>query len=616
MSKMRWVLGLAALAALLAAAPDGARARQERRPELSEEFHQSYPLSAGGRVSLSNINGDVRVTAWDRDEVKIDAVKRAYKQERLREAEIRVSAEPGHVAVETKYPEYRYHRDSERSREDNPASVEYTLTVPRGARLREIKLINGSLDIEGVSGAVDASSINGRVTAKGLTGRVNLSVINGTLEAAFDRLAEGGSVTLSSVNGPVSVTLPSDANAVLRASTVHGAISNDFNLPVRAGEYVGRNLEGRLGSGGADVRVNNVNGTVQLRRANDNRAPSPVTNLLSETRGRKDFEGDEDGDEEAGEAEREAREELRKDEAERAREIREAVREAREAAREGERAAREAAREARQEVKENLMEHSSAEGAHGRRLMERESNSIAVSGSPAVHVETFDGSVSVHAWDKPEVAYTAIKRAAGEREMKGIRVVSSGGGSGEVRVRAEFDKSQASEYVERDGRVVSFNSGASVELDVYVPRNSALFVSSGDGRIRVEGVSGELTVNTGDGSIDVSGGAGRLRATTGDGAVRVADFEGEADARTGDGRITLDGRFRKLSARTGDGTISLTIPADASFTIETDAESVVNDGFAVSQDPGEGRVRRWRVGSGGEVFSLRTGDGHVILRRR
>src|SRR5882672_1249134 len=49
--------------------------------ELTEEFHQTYPLNATGRVSIENINGGVRISVWDQNVVKVDAVKRAYKKE-------------------------------------------------------------------------------------------------------------------------------------------------------------------------------------------------------------------------------------------------------------------------------------------------------------------------------------------------------------------------------------------------------------------------------------------------------------------------------------------------------------------------------------------------------
>src|SRR2546421_4177635 len=661
----RLMLGLMLLATLSLTAADSTRA-QSSRPEVTEEFHQTYPLTADGRVSLTNINGDVRVAAWDRNEVKVDAVKRAYTQERLKEAKINVEAGPNSVNIETEYPDYNWSRN-DYERHENPASVEYTLTVPRGSRLEDISLVNGGLTIEGVAGSVHASSVNGRVVARGLTGTVTLSVVNGRLEATLDRLNDSGTVSLASVNGPLVVTIPSDSNATVRASTIHGQISNDFNLPVREGEYVGRDLEGRLGQGGARVRLGNVTGSITIRRANDNRPLSPAVNLLSETRSREDY-----GDDDARDAAREAARAARDAEREAAREAREAQREADrerrdaqtgaeserqeaerekaeakaevereraeareeaereraeadrerqreilEAQREAGRAAREAAKAEKDALKESIKDgiKGSINDGDSRRQIERESNSFNITGAPRVRVETFDGAIYVHAWDKAEVMYTATKRASDEREMKGIKLSAQGSG-GEVTLRADFDKSFARVYREQGGRVVSFNSNASTEFDVYVPRSATLFVSSGDGRLRIDGVGGELDLRTGDGSIDVTEGRGRLHAETGDGRIRVENFDGDAEARTGDGRITLDGNFRSLAARTGDGTISLSIPEGANVTVETNAESVFNDGVAVAESPADNRVRRWRIGSGGQVLTLHTGDGQIILRRR
>jgi DUF4097 and DUF4098 domain-containing protein YvlB len=643
MLKKHLTLSLFLLAALALTAADAGHAQS--RPEVTEEFHQTYPLAAGGRVGLSNINGSVKVVAWERAEVKVDAVKRAYTQERLSEAKIKVDAAPSHVRIETEYPEYRW-SDHDGERHENPASVEYTLTVPRGAIIDEIDLINGGLNIEGVAGSVHASSVNGRVVASGLTGAVNLSVINGRLEASLDHLNESGTVSLSAVNGPLVVTIPSDSNAVLHADTVHGQINNDFNLPVREGEYVGRDLEGRLGQGGAHVRLSNVNGSISIHRANDNRPLSPATNLLSETRSREDFEGNSDAAEaarDAREAAREATEEAREAVREAEREKREALteterdrrdaereradaerdanREIEEAAREAALAAREAEKVSKVIIKENLKDqikdgvYDGIRDSNSARQIERESKTYNVTGAPRVRVETFDGAVTVHTWDKAEVMYTATKRASDEREMKGIKLLAQAAGV-EVTLRAEFDKSFAHVYHEHDGRVTSYVSNATAEFDLYVPRNSTLFVSSGDGRLRVDGVNGELDLHTGDGSIDVTGSRGRLRAQTGDGRIRVENFDGDAEARTGDGRVTLDGNFRSLDARTGDGAIALSLPDGVNATVETDAESVFNDGVAVAETTNEQRVRRWRVGSGGQVFMLRTGDGQVILRRR
>jgi hypothetical protein len=248
----------------------------DHRGAMTEEFHQTYALTADGRVELDNINGPVHITGWDRNEVKVDAVKYADTKERLDEAKIEIDSRNSSLSIRTKYPEHDQNWNW--GSHNNPASVEYTLTVPRAARLDEIKLINGSLDITGVSGEVNASCINGRLEAHNLAGRARLSTINGRLDARFDQLA-GHSVELNSVNGSVDLTIPSDSNAEVEASTVSGSIDNDFGLHVNHHRFVGHDLRGELGSGGTHIRLSNVNGRVEVHHAQDGRAVSPVKDL-------------------------------------------------------------------------------------------------------------------------------------------------------------------------------------------------------------------------------------------------------------------------------------------------------------------------------------------------
>src|ERR1041385_6456736 len=58
----------------------------------TEEFHHTYPITADGRINLQNINGDVHIATWDQNQVKVDAIKRAYDEEGLKEEEIRIEA--------------------------------------------------------------------------------------------------------------------------------------------------------------------------------------------------------------------------------------------------------------------------------------------------------------------------------------------------------------------------------------------------------------------------------------------------------------------------------------------------------------------------------------------
>ena len=253
----------------------GARA-SDHRGAFTEEFHQTYALTPDGRVELDNINGPVHISAWERNEVKVDAVKSADSKERLDDARIEVDSSAGRLSIRTKY------RDHDLTfswgSHHNPPSVEYTLTVPRTVRLDEIKLINGSLDVTGISGEVHASCINGRLDAHNLSGRAELSTINGHLDAKFDQLS-GSSVELKSVNGSVALTIPSDSKAEIEASTVSGGIDNDFGLHVNNHRFVGHDLRGELGNGGPRIKLEDVNGRIEIRHASDGRALSPAKDL-------------------------------------------------------------------------------------------------------------------------------------------------------------------------------------------------------------------------------------------------------------------------------------------------------------------------------------------------
>ena len=253
----------------------------DRRGAFTEEFHQTYALTPDGRVELDNINGAVHISSWDRNEVKVDAVKYADTKEGLDEARIEVDSGKDYLSIRTKYRDHDLTFDW--GSHNNPAGVEYTLTVPRAARLDEIKLINGSLDVTGVSGEVRASCINGKLQAHNLSGRARLSTINGRLDARFDQLA-GSALELNSVNGSVELTIPSDSKAEIDASTVSGGIDNDFGLHVNRHRYIGHDLRGELAGGGTRIELKNVNGRIEVRHAEDGRALSPVKDLSHQDR--------------------------------------------------------------------------------------------------------------------------------------------------------------------------------------------------------------------------------------------------------------------------------------------------------------------------------------------
>ncbi len=628
-----------------------ANAAQDAR----EEFHQTYPLSANGRVSLSNIAGTIRVIAWERNEVKVDAVKTAYKPERLAEARIEVEASADALRIKTKYPDgNRNFYSGGRNREDSAATVEYTLSVPQGATLNSIQSVSGDIVIENVAGEVTAASVSGEVTARGLRSTGKLTSVSGTVEMTVTDAVTPTSLTLSSVSGAAQLTLPSDANADVRGSSVSGTVRNEFNLPVRVGNYVGRDFAGRLGTGALRVRLDSVSGTVILRRANDGKTPQLVTNLAPGRDSDLSPAEAEDAQHDFAEAQKEfqeaqqsflaaqqawaaaqrspnaevrraAQEEFRAvqeawDEAQRGlqeaqRELQNAHRDAqREAARAQADAAREQADAAREQANEARAQADEARASrtrdnYGPRLTERDERVFPVTGTPTLNLRTDDGSVTVRAWDESSVKVIFIKQGREQADLSRFKLTAQQNGN-DVDIRAELDKSANNR---RDG----WYGNGSVNLEIYVPRQvKKLTAQTGDGRVTLEGITGELKISTGDGAVEVNQSGGRLDAQTGDGRVNINDFNGAARITTGDGRISLAGKFTALEAQTGDGSITFIYPPDLNAVIEAAGGRIVaDDAPANITEVAEKNRRRVTLGSGGPVFKLQTGDGRIYLQR-
>jgi DUF4097 and DUF4098 domain-containing protein YvlB len=228
--------------------------------QMSRQDVRTFPLSADGRLSLDNVNGDVTIEAWDRDEVSVETLIRAETQESLDEVEVAIDATGDSIRIETVYPERRHHRH-------DSASVDYTIRMPRGARIDSLELVNGSLELSGLAGDVKAALVNGRAEATELAGDVEIETVNGSLQVSLTTLEADQSVDLESVNGSLELKIPGHADAEIEAETVHGRISNDFGLEAERDRWVGSNLRGTLGRGGARIELENVNGSIDILQA-------------------------------------------------------------------------------------------------------------------------------------------------------------------------------------------------------------------------------------------------------------------------------------------------------------------------------------------------------------
>ncbi len=263
----------------------------------------------------------------------------------------------------------------------------------------------------------------------------------------------------------------------------------------------------------------------------------------------------------------------------------------------------------------------------------REEKLFTVAGTPDLDIATFDGTIEVQSWDKAEVRVEIEKRGATKEAVEALQVVATQNGP---RIELEVKRPRSESF-----SGVGFYRTASARLIVTTPRQSNLRARSGDGSIRVDGLSGRIELRTADGSIRASDVSGELTMNTGDGSVTVSGADGGLVADTGDGGVNVSGRLTRVKLHTGDG--SIVYRADPESRMSEDWEITTGDGsvtvylpeeFSADLDAhtGDGTIRselsvtgggdeesrrrslRGQLGEGGRSLRIRTGDGAIRLR--
>jgi DUF4097 and DUF4098 domain-containing protein YvlB len=246
--------------------------------------------------------------------------------------------------------------------------------------------------------------------------------------------------------------------------------------------------------------------------------------------------------------------------------------------------------------------------------LEHEERRFAVETAPDVTLDTFDGSIDVESWDRPEVLIVVEKRGRDRQVTSGMRIEWDQQGE-RVSVKVRSNPREHADFF--------FGENRSARLIVTVPRNARINAKSGDGRIEIRRVTGGVAVHTNDGSI------------------RLYDVDGEVDAMTDDGSIRVDGIISQLRARSDDGSVRIRAQAgsvaEGDWTIATDDGSIVvelPEDFSAELDAhtGDGRIivrnldfergdhNRWkdtvrgRLGKGGRLVNVESHDGSITLR--
>jgi hypothetical protein len=228
------------------------------KAEITDETAQAYALAARARVKVESSCGAIFVSGWDREECRVEAVKRAYDSAELAMITLDVEATDDRVSIRAA---------ASPGTGSNPKQgprVDIRIWVPRDAELESIVSGRGDVTIIDTGGSVVASSVNGSLLVERSTGNLTLKCVNGRTVARLSTLAKGQRVDLETINGSTTVVLPMEASLEVSAHVLNGNVTSDLGWAIEEDFPAGRRMAGRLGAGGAIVSARTINGSVSI----------------------------------------------------------------------------------------------------------------------------------------------------------------------------------------------------------------------------------------------------------------------------------------------------------------------------------------------------------------
>jgi hypothetical protein len=257
-------------APVLVRAAAGAPKSLAVEPEQSE-FRWHEAMAAGRLIEIKGVNGSVEAEPSSSGEVEVVAAKRA-RRSNPDDVRIEVVRHGDGVTICAVYPNVDGHEANtcepgqrgHMSVQNNDTTVNFTVRVPAGVRFSG-HTVNGKVAANDLNADVDATTVNGSISVS-TTGLARAKTVNGSIVAVMGRADWPDELEFKTVNGGIDLSFPASLSAQVEARTLNGNISTDFQMTV-TGSFSRRHLTGTIGGGGRDLRLETVNGSVQIRRA-------------------------------------------------------------------------------------------------------------------------------------------------------------------------------------------------------------------------------------------------------------------------------------------------------------------------------------------------------------
>ncbi len=217
-----------------------------------EELKQTYPLAAGARVELTNIDGPLRIEPIDSGAAEVRILSYSY------------GANARKLTVESTGNSLTIRGPEKNTREYDDTRHSVTLKLPRRSELT-INNARDSVTVGDMDGAVRLQGVSGNVSVAQAAGAADIARVSGSVVLNLARLG-GQGVRVQDVSGRVSVRFLDDLNADLQTTNIKGKVYVDVPNVAVQGEMNHADFRAKVGTGGPAVAISDVTGTVRLTR--------------------------------------------------------------------------------------------------------------------------------------------------------------------------------------------------------------------------------------------------------------------------------------------------------------------------------------------------------------
>jgi hypothetical protein len=227
-----------------------------------DEFHKSVRFSPGGTLSLANVNGNVEIHGWEREELEVYAEKMIQLPDRTKfYVYPRKDFSPG--IVFDKFENFIKIRTKNVSENKEVGFVDYFIDVPRSINLKDIVVRNGNIHISGVYGDACLDLIEGDIKVENFSGSLTLSVIRGSVNVSLFDLREQDEIVITSRDGNINLSLQENASAHLVAAFPDGEISSEFEIDVPPGD---KKIDTQWGENGPRISLTAMRGNIKITK--------------------------------------------------------------------------------------------------------------------------------------------------------------------------------------------------------------------------------------------------------------------------------------------------------------------------------------------------------------